>query len=316
MATRLPAVAFLFLSVACTVVVGQEPASKPAREFRVVGYLPNYRAAEFKLDAAQGLTDLIVFSAAPKPDGQLDLDLLKKFPWSKVQQFKIQNGARLILCVGGWERSKHFAAATASAENRARFVKSAVQICQDNRLDGVDLDWEHPRNEQEQNDYASLLQELRKAFEPRGLTLSLTMAAWQKLPREAFAAVDVVHIMAYDNQGQHSTFESAEADVKTLLDQGVPKEKIILGLPFYGRHVSQRQTTFTYREIVAKYKPAPDVDEVESIYFNGPRTIQRKTKFALESQLGGVMFWELGQDAEGPQSLLRVISETVEVDRK
>ncbi len=315
MSTRIQTLAWLLIGLTTNIAFGQAATNAP-REFRVVGYLPDYRAAEFNPDATRGLTDLIVFSAEPTKDGQLSLDRLKAFPWSKVRQFKTQQRVRLILCVGGWDRSQHFAAVATATELRSRFVKSTVQACLDNRLDGVDIDWEHPQNELEQNGYAVLLKDLRDGFQPHGLTLSVTMAAWQKLPRAAFAAVDAIHIMSYDNTGKHSTFETAQADVKSLLEQGAPKEKIVLGVPFYGRHVSKRDTTLTYREIIAKYKPALEIDEVDSIYFNGPRMIRRKTNFALESQLGGVMFWELGQDAEGPQSLLRVIGDAVGVYRK
>jgi GH18 family chitinase len=45
--------------------------------------------------------------------------------------------------------------------------------------------------------------------------------------------------------------------------------------------------------------------------FNGPELIRRKTEFALEAGLAGVMFWERGQDAAGDGSLLKVIRSTV-----
>jgi chitinase len=111
--------------------------------------------------------------------------------------------------------------------------------------------------------------------------------------------------MAYDHDGRHSTFDAAKGDVKALLGAGVPAEKIVLGLPFYGRNVKKREQVLTYREIVAKHDLKPEVDEMDGVYFNGPATIRRKTAFALESGLGGVMAWELGQDAPGDRSLLR-----------
>lgn len=302
-------------AAAQSAAIGQEPVSN-RREFRVVGYLPNYRAAEFNADAARGLTDLIVFSAEPSPDGTLSLDRLKNFPFAKVCQFKTEHRVRLILCVGGWERSKNFPAVATSPAARQRFVNSAFQACLLNRLDGIDLDWEHPKTVAEQQGYADLLSELRGRFQEKGMSLSLTMAAWQKLPPQAFEAVDVVNIMAYDNQGQHSTLESAKNDMKRLLDQGVPAEKLVLGMPFYGRHVTNRREVLTYAEIVAKYHPAPEVDEVESLYFNGPVTIRQKTQFALDAKLGGVMFWELGQDAKGADSLLGIIQQTVQSQPK
>jgi GH18 family chitinase len=285
--------------------------TEPATDFRVVGYLPNYRAADFDLAAARGLTDLIVFSAEPASDGGLSLDRLKKLPWTRLREFKTRQRVRLLLCVGGWERSKHFAAVSASDQAREKFAKSAVKVCLDERLDGIDFDWEHPKSDKEEAAYAALLEACRDAFRPHGLVLSVTMAPWQKLPGTAWRAVDAVQIMSYDHKGRHSTFDAAKADVKALLDQGAPKEKIVLGLPFYGRGVTDSSKTLTYRQLVGKFKLPPETDEVDSIYFNGPATIRRKTQFALESGLGGVMVWELGQDAEGKQSLLGVIREAV-----
>jgi GH18 family chitinase len=44
--------------------------------------------------------------------------------------------------------------------------------------------------------------------------------------------------------------------------------------------------------------------------YNGPATIQRKTELAMRL-VGGIMIWELSQDARGNDSLLRVIGATV-----
>jgi GH18 family chitinase len=278
--------------------------------FRVVGYLPDYR--EFERITTRGLTDLILFSATPTATGDLDISRLKKMPWSKLRAFKTKQRVRLILCVGGWERSSHFAAVAGSDPIRQKFVNAMVKFCLDERLDGIDLDWEHPKNGAEQAAYANLLTELHKAFEQHGLMLSVTIAAWQKLPSSAFEAVDWVNLMAYDHTGQHSTFESAQSDVKKLIDSGMPARKITLGLPFYGRDIKNSNRVLTYREIVANNRPEPAVDEIDNIYFNGPETISRKTKYAIDKGLAGVMVWELGQDAAGDQSLLKVIMSAVD----
>jgi chitinase len=288
--------------------------STASATFRVVGYLPDYRA--FDSVSTHGLSDLILFSATPTAKGELDLSRLKKMPWSKLRAFKTQQRVRLILCVGGWERSANFAPVAAANEMRQKFVGSVVKVCLDERLDGVDLDWEHPKNEAEQEGYAKLLTELHQAFEPHGLMLSVTIAAWQKLPPKAFEVVDWVNLMAYDHSGRHSTFEGAQADVKKLIDAGVPTRKLTLGLPFYGRDTVKHNRVLTYREIVAKHKPEPAVDEIDNLYFNGSETIARKTRYAIESGLAGVMVWELGQDAEGDESLLKVIAGVVERSKR
>jgi GH18 family chitinase len=279
--------------------------------FRIVGYLPDYRTAEYDLSRATGLTDLIVFSAEPTADGRVNLDRLQGVPWSKLRQFKTAHRVRLILCLGGWDRSKHFSDVVETEQKMAAFVDSVVQLCLDRRLDGVDLDWEHPKNEAEQIGYGRLLAELNRAFDEHGLVLSVTIAAWQKLPTEAIDSVDWVNVMAYDHDGSHSTFDGAVRDVELQKDQGVPLQKITLGLPFYGRHVINRDVAKSYQELRTAYRLTPETDEVDGFSFNGPATIRRKTEFAQQRGLAGVMIWELGQDAVGEQSLLQVIRRTV-----
>lgn len=277
--------------------------------FRVVGYLPDYRLADFDLETAKSLSDLIVFSAEPTIDGQLNTDRLKNCPWPALLAFKTKHRVRLLLTIGGWERSTHFATVASSQELRKKFVAAAVEFCLAKRLDGVDLDWEHPEGATQEQSYAQLLSDLREAFETHGLLLSVTMAAWQKLTPEAIAAVHYVQVMAYDHDQRHSTFDSAKKDIEQLLDLKIPAEKIILGLPFYGRDLKTRDA-MTYREIVEKFRPKSDQDEIQGVYFNSPDTIRRKTRHAIQSGLGGVMVWELGQDAAGDAALLKAIQQS------
>ena len=69
-----------------------------------------------------------------------------------------------------------------------------------------------------------------------------------------------------------------------------------------------------YPPLPPELAPTPSGDRilfkgVEQNY-NGPATIRRKTELALQLA-GGIMIWELSQDARGSDSLLRVIGETV-----
>lgn len=285
--------------------------AEPPQSFRVAGYLPDYRAASYDLPSAIGLSDLILFSAEPDEEGHLDLRRLKDVPWVKLRQFKTRERIRLILCVGGWDRSKHFATTATTLKKRRTFVQSAVKICLEERLDGLDLDWEHPKNAEEQAGYSQLLTDLRDAFQPHGLCLSVTMAGWQRLTPKAYAAADWIQVMAYDHDGRHSTFDRAKEDVLAVIESGASPKKIVLGLPLYGRDIKQRNIARSYREIVAQHNPPPEQDQVAGIYFNGPTTLSRKVRLARESSWGGIMVWELGQDAPSPKSLLQAILQTL-----
>ncbi len=293
-------------------IVPAQLVAEVPRSFRVVGYLPDYRLPDFDAAALDHLTDLVLFSVEPTATGQLNFSRLEQAPLAHLRSLKTQHRVRLILCVGGWDRSTHFKAVVESDQHRRVFVENMVKTCLEQRFDGVDLDWEHPQNAAEQAGYAQLLIDLRQAFEPHGLVLSVTLAAWQQLPPTAFEAVHWVQVMAYDHAGRHSTFEDARTDVAKLLAAGVPQEKLTLGLPFYGRDFVQPEHTLTYREIVAQNVLAPDTNEVGQFYFNGPHLIQQKTQYALNIGLAGVMVWEIGQDTAGEKSLLKLIRTTVQ----
>ena len=283
--------------------------SRETSPFRVVGYLPDYRLAAFDESTARLVTDLVVFSAEIDASGKLDTKRLPPEQLRRLKQIKQRTRVSLILCVGGWDRSRGFAAMTASSDARQRFVQEATRLCLDQRFDGIDFDWEHPANETEQQNYARLLTETKSAFQEHGLAVSVTIAAWQQLTPAAFQAVDAVQVMAYDHEGRHSTLDGAKRDIQSLLDRGVPASKLLLGLPFYGRGITTADRTLTFAEIAQKHSLAADVDEVDGLFFNGPRTIERKVDFAKGSHLGGVMIWELGQDAAGEKSLLRRVAQ-------
>jgi chitinase len=217
----------------------------------------------------------------------------------------------LLVALGGWSRSRAFGPMATDVTARGRFVQALTQFCLKNGLDGADFDWEHPTNSAEEVAYARLLVETRQAFQPHGLLVTLAVAAWQKLEADGWGAVDRVHLMAYDHEGRHSTFEQARADVDSLAGQGVPRSKICLGVPFYGREIAKPDHAVAYADIVRQYRPGPEVDEAGGIYFNGVGTMQRKARYAVENHLGGLMIWELGQDTHDDTSLLEAICQIV-----
>jgi GH18 family chitinase len=130
--------------------------------------------------------------------------------------------------------------------------------------------------------------------------------------REVFDAIDQLNIMAYDWHYQvegrnHSPYALAESSLNYWLGRGCAPQKAVLGVPFYGRTAT---TSAAYREILARDPDAAQRDGSEGILYNGIPTIRKKTELALE-KAGGIMFWELTQDALGADSLLSAIHATV-----
>src|SRR5690606_7497461 len=105
--------------------------------------------------------------------------------------------------------------------------------------------------------------------------------------------------------------------------KGVPKHKLNLGLPFYGHSFyedGKQGTSYTYNRLVTDYPGAESKDELQmkdgaTVYYNGESTIRRKTAFAL-SELGGIMIWQLKQDATGDKSLLSFVKEILDTAAK
>jgi GH18 family chitinase len=105
-------------------------------------------------------------------------------------------------------------------------------------------------------------------------------------------------------------------------DRNIPKEKLTLGVPFYGYVYGPGITdkpyrpSMTYKEIVSQFHGSEFTDSLKnmpdgkSVFYNGIPTIKQKTVLAKE-KASGIMIWQLAADARGSKSLLKAINETV-----
>jgi GH18 family chitinase len=275
-------------------------ATAPEPAFRTVGYLPDYRVG--RADPAvlgRDFTDIILFSIEPTAEGGIDARRLNARGYGIVRRLKQAGVHRVLVAVGGWDRSGHFASVCADPLLRRKFVAGLRDYCVKHGLDGVDYDWEFPRTAGQAADYARLLCETKEGLRPHGMLVTVAVVKNQTLSREALAAVDRVHLMAYDAPGQHATYDFAVDVAQTWLGRGAPASKLCLGLPFYGRSVRHPRRSMSYADVQRRYSPPPETDRLGTLYFNGITTLQRKTAYCRANGLCGVMVWEVGQDAPG-----------------
>ena len=176
----------------------------------------------------------------------------------------------------------------------------------------MDMDWEYPDVGESSKHFLSLTQELSTVLRPKKKYLSTAVVSNGRIgdgiDKRVFPLIDMLNIMAYDGK-DHGKYEQAEASLKYWGERGCPKDKLILGLPFYGR-----TPYVSYRKLVAQDPTAPTKDVIGKVRYNGIATMQKKTQLGL-TQGAGVMIWELSQDAKGHDSLLKAISEVITTEK-
>ncbi|PQO26638.1 glycosyl hydrolase family 18 protein [Blastopirellula marina] len=297
----------------------------------VVAYVPNWidlksYAREIDYDRLTHIN--IAFENPKSPLGEMsyrrDNDVLIAAAHKK--------GVKVLVSIGGGAASgneplKERYFDLISDEKRADFCQLLVGYVEQHDLDGIDVDLEGPAINQ---DYGKFIAELAGQLKPRGkfLTAALSQGFGGKsVPDECWRNFDFINVMAYDNAGpwapespgQHSSLAAAKRQIEYWrAKRNVPAEKLVLGVPFYGRGFGKdfSNTAETYERIVAKHPGAEKQDQVgETIWYNGIPTIQAKTQYVLDEGLRGVMIWSLNQDAKGEKSLLKAIDDTIQADR-
>lgn len=277
---------------------------------------------------------------------------------------KQQNPAlQVLVSVGGWTWSGGFSDMALTRESRKKFIDSAVRFVRRYHLDGIDIDWEYPgspgignpfRSQDKQN-YTALLQELRGALDTESKTLGRTLftsVATGASPNfltntemnQVQRYVDSVNLMSYDyyeadsdsTTGHNAPLYANPADPKHVSDDesvslyekaGVPAQKIVLGVPFYGHAWADvnaknhglfqpgKKTNLEadYKAIAGtllkngfiRYwdsaSSAPYLYNPASrtfVSFDDAESMDLKCQYVLKHRLRGVMFWEYSGDSD------------------
>jgi chitinase len=290
---------------AATVSASLIAAERVEADFSVVGYLPWYRLKNWSANQAGPLTDLVYFGVQPTTDGKMPPDPVDRATLETLRGLKRSIRCRLHLCVGGGDRSAGFPSLVESGRSRRDFVRRLRDLCLRGEFDGVDFDWEYPAGDKQLADYRRLIEDARRSLgDDRVITAA--QSPWRDFGRGFYDVIDRIHVMSYNHKHPHARFADSQADIERMLKFGCPRDKLVLGMPFYGRN--QRGRSRTYAEIAKSKAFAAGADLIEGFAFNSRRTVQQKTRYARDEQLAGVMVWEVGQDvADSDTSLLSAI---------
>ena len=277
---------------------------------RVVGYFPYWESGDVDSIDYSKVTDIIYFHIWPNSDGTLETNAVNVNDLNTINDNAHSAGVNVLIAVGGWGVSDEFPAMVADTAARENFVSNIVQYVLDNNLDGVDIDWETPINQEKIKNQDLLLADLSNALHPLGKTVTVAAnGEIAELQSSASDSVDWVNVMAYDmnwGNAEHSTFDDSVAALQRYETEGIPKDKLVLGMPFYGR--DDNTNAIKYEEIVSDCSPLPAENNCNGYFFNGIEMIQQKTQYVLDNGYQGVMIWNLGQDTYDQTSLLTAIN--------
>ncbi len=283
---------------------------------------------------------------------------------------------KTLISIGGWTWSGRFSDVALTPKSRQHFAGSCVAFMKRYGFDGIDIDWEYPvsggkvgirnRPEDKQN-LTLLLADLRQQLDTQGkqdrrhylLTIAAPASPEKSVNLEVAGLakhLDWINVMAYDYNGAwsertgfnaslHSSSNdnrlNCAATIQAYLRAGAPRDKLVLGVPFYGRGwkgVAPEQNglhqphqgaakgswesgSIDYKDLQKNYvgqftrhwhakAKAPwlyDATRKTMVSYDDVESITDKAQFVNKQRLGGIMIWELSQDTTDEQSLLNAI---------
>ncbi|KAG9227955.1 glycoside hydrolase superfamily [Amylocarpus encephaloides] len=295
-----------------------------------------------------------VFLSNEWVDTQMPISPTGSFTWLRGalgQLFELKRRHRnlkVLLSIGGYDNSDGFALAAMSPGSRAAFGSSAVHLVANLGLDGA-------------QNYILLLQALRAALDQYSNSLQtryhfeITVACsaepeyYTKLIiAEMDPFIDSWNLMAYDYSGAWSSIAAHQSNIflsksaSTLFDtesaanyylsKGIPRGKITIGMPLFGRTFrgtegigqsykdvgpKDHQGVYSVYELplpgsVVVYDKAVGASycwhpvSKELISYDSPEVAVQKAQWIQDRGLGGIMWWEAFRDYSGEDSLIRI----------
>ncbi|CEO20713.1 peroxiredoxin [Paraclostridium sordellii] len=241
---------------------------------------------------------------------------------------------RVIVAIGGWGQDG-FSDAAQTPSSRYNFAREVNALIKEYNLDGIDIDWEYPANSaagiksrpEDRENFTLLLTAIRDVI---GYDKWLSVAGTgdkayinQSVEIDNIAPlIDYFNLMSYDftagetgpnAKKHHSNLYdsnlsipgySVDAMVRNLIAAGMPSQKILLGVPFYGRlgatitksydqlrkdFINKNGYTYKFdKDAQVPYleregELAMSYDDILSIYIKG--------QYVIDNCLGGIFSW-------------------------
>lgn len=296
----------------------------PAGGNIIVGYATYW---ESRMPDPTLLTHINYAFALIKDDFE-SLDIKKPARLNQVVALKNQNpDLKVLLSVGGWGAG-NFSEMAADETHRAKFCENCMAAVRKYGLDGIDIDWEYPSSSSagisssphDIANFSLLMRDLRSVL---GQDKLLTIASYAGVKYYDFKSagqyLDFVNIMTYDmgrppyhNAALYKsskTKNSCDEAVEKHYQAGLPYEKLVLGIPFYGKEldasesvdyidiVSGKYDKYTKRwDNIAQVPYLTDAGGTMVLSYDDEQSVGLKADYIKSKGLLGAMYWSIEAD--------------------
>lgn len=281
-----------------------------------------YNRGRISTESLRASDDLIFLNVHPNKDGSLSFENPRVFggkgaaTWEElIQSVRVKvKGTKAKLRLGA--SSGEWKAMVADETARTVFAENIKKVLQQHKLDGIDLDFEWAENAKEYEDYSLAILKMREVLGDRYIFSVSLHPVCYKISREAIAAVDFISLQCYGPSPVRFPIGKYCSDIQMVLDYGIPKEKLVAGVPFYGVTKDNSKKTEAYFSFVQDGlitgAAQNEVTYKGDVYvFDGQDNIRAKTRYAKEQGVKGMMSWDLATDLplSDDRSLLKAMVE-------
>jgi len=285
--------------------------------FEVWGYL--MKGEEREISGREPFTHIFYFSASPDSRGRIrndvsrpDIGLAKGFkPAIHLVIADLNNYALMHFCL------------TKSYQVRELLIEDIVRVSRP--FDGVQIDFEAV-SPGDAGEFYDFLKNLREKLGKEKM-LSIAVPARRRFVVDAYQYqmiaphVDRVIIMAYDQHWSTSQPGPVASlswcrEVAIYAKSVIPTEKIVMGLPLYGRawqdkklhravrhHQVEEILSSKKKKIMRNQNTGPRFEYTEqvniTVYYDDEASIMEKLDAYKNEQINAVSFWRIGQGPPG-----------------
>mgnify|MGYP002336041939 FL=1 len=226
-----------------------------------------------------------------------------------------------------------------------KFITSMVKRSSELGVNGINIDFENISGK-DRNAFTGFVQLLTQEAHTKGLLVSIDLprgsVKWNHLSafdhEKIAATVDYIMTMTYDQYYSGSTepgsvagLQWTEEGIKEFLIYGIPRDKLLLGIPFYTREwtldstgkllgnthiltkdipklMASKQVTSTWDEKFQQYRIEYVQDGNRHVFWlENEETLQARVEIAKKYKLAGVAVWRLGHEpAESWKTMIQL----------